>query len=120
MAHALQSSEFRSGGVPAGGLARIPQTVTVCGKPVVLRMEVALWDALNEICEREGLAVDDLCTRVYQRRRANSLAACLRGFIISYLRTAVAQSRGFGFAEAGSTFSADFRKAIDIAVPLDE
>lgn len=61
-----------------------------------------MWDALNEICSREGRSVNDLCGIIETRRRDRGLTASLRIFIISYFREAAERTgRRYagGFAE---------------------
>jgi predicted DNA-binding ribbon-helix-helix protein len=53
-----------------------------------MRLEPEMWDALFEICRREGLSPHDICTTVEARRRASSLTAALRVFVMDYFRTA--------------------------------
>ncbi|MBP2301943.1 putative DNA-binding ribbon-helix-helix protein [Azospirillum picis] len=77
-------------------------------------MEPYIWDSLKEICEREGLTLNDLCTQIDERKGEANLTASIRVFIVSYYRTAVVTR---GFSEDGP--SPLLRKALDDAVPLD-
>ncbi len=57
-----------------------------------------MWDALDEICHREGMTLSQLCQRIDERRRASSLTAAIRVFILTYFRGAATES---GHADAG-------------------
>lgn len=50
-----------------------------------------MWDALAEICRREDLTVHDLCGLIDERRRASSLTAAIRVFIVNYFRAAATE-----------------------------
>lgn len=99
----------------------ICRNVSVNGRRTSLRMEPMLWDALCEICEREGVTVNQLCAQIDRRRGGANLTASIRVFIISYLRVAVAHSVIQQFEDSPEkSASAIFRKALDEAVPLND
>ena len=52
-------------------------------------LEDRVWDGLVDICRREELSIDDLCTRVNERRLASSLSSALRVFQLTYFRIIV-------------------------------
>ena len=60
-----------------------------------MKLELRLWDALEEICEREDTDLDELCTWLDSRRGKSSLTAAMRVFLVSYFRELVdAAERG--------------------------
>ncbi|MDR6775028.1 putative DNA-binding ribbon-helix-helix protein [Azospirillum sp. BE72] len=77
-------------------------------------MEPFIWDSLKEICERERLSLNEICSRIDERRGEANLTASIRVFIVSYFRTAIGNR---GFSEDGP--SPLLRKALDDAVPMD-
>lgn len=95
------------------GPALICRNVKVSGRRTSLRMEPYIWDSLKEICERERLTLNEICTRIDQRRGEANLTASIRVFIVSYYRNAIGSR---GFSEGGT--SAILRKAMDDAIPL--
>lgn len=97
------------------GPVLVCRNVKVSGRRTSLRMEPYIWDSLKEICDRENLSLNDVCTQIDQRRGEANLTASIRVFIVSYYRSAIG-NRGFG--ESGPTSL--LRKAMDDAVPLDE
>jgi predicted DNA-binding ribbon-helix-helix protein len=76
----------------------INRNVYVTGRRTSVRLESAMWDALAEICEREGISIHELCNRVEERRRESSLTAAMRVFVVSYFRAAATEN---GHADAG-------------------
>lgn len=75
-----------------------------------MRLEPAMWDALQEVARREGRNVNDICTMVNERRRESSLTAALRVYIVAYFRAAATEhghlraGHGGGLAEEPSAW----------------
>lgn len=63
-----------------------------------LRLEPAMWEALEEICWREARSLHDLVTQVDRTRRESTLTAAIRVFALSYFRQAATE---LGHARAG-------------------
>ncbi len=80
----------KSAGGRAVGCAStlVNRNVIIAGRRTSLRLEPALWDALREVCRREGMTRHELCTWINRRRRASTLTAAVRVFIVSYFRLA--------------------------------
>lgn len=57
-----------------------------------------MWDALEEICRREGCSVNEICSLIEDQRRGSTRTAALRVFILYYFRAAATES---GHREAG-------------------
>jgi predicted DNA-binding ribbon-helix-helix protein len=54
-----------------------------------VRLEPAMWNALNEIAAREGCSIHDLCGAVHDLKEpAASFTAALRVFMMEYYRSA--------------------------------
>lgn len=68
------------------------RNVTVSGHRTSLRLEQDVWDALDEICDREGISVHNLCTLIEQRRAHSSRTAAVRAFILGYFREAASDA----------------------------
>jgi predicted DNA-binding ribbon-helix-helix protein len=115
----IEAVSMRGMGGAADKPVLICRNVSVNGRRTSLRMEPMLWDALCEICDRESVTVNQLCSQIDRRRGAANLTASIRVFIISYLRAAVAHSPVQGLEDTpANTASPLFRKAMDDAVPL--
>jgi predicted DNA-binding ribbon-helix-helix protein len=78
------------GGSPIRGRSStlVNRNVTIRGRRTSLRLEPAMWDALQEIAQREGTSVHELCTKVDLERRESTLTAAIRVFILGYYRAA--------------------------------
>lgn len=74
------------------------RNVTVDGHRTSLRLEQDVWDALEEICAREGVNTHELCTRIELRRTGSSRTAAVRAFVLSYFRAAASDT---GHVRAG-------------------
>lgn len=54
-----------------------------------VRLERALWDALDDICRREQKSVRAICSEIAERRRPGGFTSALRVFILDYYRSRV-------------------------------
>lgn len=69
--------------------ALISRNVTVAGHRTSVRLEPAMWVALQEICRRERCSLHEVCTQIAARRQPGaSLTAAIRVFIMAYFRAA--------------------------------
>lgn len=91
--------------------ARHRRTVIVSGRRTSISVEVAIWDALTDICKREECTLSDLLTLIDQRRLGASLASAIRVFSIFYFRAIAALA-----APPGGTLSSGLAEA---AAPFD-
>lgn len=76
----------------------VSRNVTVDGHRTSLRLEQDVWDALEEVCKREGLSLHEVCTHVERRRSGSSRTAAVRAFVLGYFREAASDS---GHVRAG-------------------
>ncbi len=60
--------------------------VRVKGRRTSVRLEREMWDALNEICDREELSLDQICAHVADTNGDRGFTSSLRVFIINYYR----------------------------------
>ncbi|GAA4259009.1 hypothetical protein GCM10022293_60100 [Azospirillum formosense] len=59
-----------------------------------MRLEAAFWDGLEEIAQREGLTVGELCNRLGERVEAvdaSNLSSAVRVYVLEYFRAAMPQ-----------------------------
>ena len=79
--------------LPAGGSAStlVNRNVTISGRRTSMRLEQTMWDALEEICQRENLTHHELCGNIDKFRHASSLTAAVRVFIVNYYRAAATE-----------------------------
>lgn len=71
-----------------GMTSMVSRNVVIAGRRTSLRLEQAIWDALEEIAVREGLSVNEVCTRVDRARPERSLTASVRVYVLDYFREA--------------------------------
>ncbi|MFD2206915.1 ribbon-helix-helix domain-containing protein [Kiloniella antarctica] len=71
------------------------KNVIISGHRTSLRLEPMMWKGLGEICEREDLALNEVCTLIENRRVQSSLTAAIRVFTLSYFRTAAQENWGW-------------------------
>jgi len=50
-----------------------------------------MWDALTEICAREGRSIHDICRQVDLERTQSGLTAGVRVYILNYFREAATE-----------------------------
>ena len=75
---------------PTGGGVRtlVNRNVTIGRRRTSIRLEPAMWDALEEICQRENLTPHEVCGNIDNFRHASSLTAAIRVFSVKYFRAA--------------------------------
>jgi predicted DNA-binding ribbon-helix-helix protein len=76
----------------------VSRNITLQDRRTSMRLEPAMWDALDEICRREDRTIHELCTMVDRQRRESKLTAAIRVFVMAYYRAA---STDVGHAGAG-------------------
>ena len=64
----------------------VSRNITLQDRRTSMRLEPAMWDALDEICRREGRTIHELCTMVDRQRRESKLTAAIRVFVMAYYR----------------------------------
>ena len=72
----------------------ISRNVVINGRRTSLRLEQALWDAVGDICDKEGLTLYELITLIDHRRDKISRTSAVRTVIVTYLH-ALATEKGY-------------------------
>lgn len=73
----------------------ICRNVTVNGRRTSLRLEAQVWESLEEICGREGLIMNQLCSKVETLsggRGSANLSSALRAHVLHYFRSAATEN----------------------------
>lgn len=82
----------------------VSKNVNIAGHRTSVRLEPAMWAALEEIVRRERATVHAICTAVAQNKSpASSVTAALRVFILQYYRAAATED-GHAKARHGNIF----------------
>jgi len=66
----------------------VNRNVTVAGRRTSMRLEPAMWEALHQICTREGKSLKELVTEIDRHRQESSLTAAIRVYLLRYFRAA--------------------------------
>lgn len=64
----------------------VSKNVRIDGRRTSVRLEREMWEALEDICEREDLGLNDLCSFVATTHRSGGFTSSLRVFIMNYYR----------------------------------
>lgn len=75
--------------------------VVVAGRRTSVRLEPAMWEALNDIARRRRLTIHQLVTSIDRERTASTLTAAIRVFIVDYYRSAAMLARSEPLLYAG-------------------
>jgi predicted DNA-binding ribbon-helix-helix protein len=57
-----------------------------------MRLEPELWDALQEICERERVSLGELVRRIEKRGHPGGRTSAVRVHVLEYFRTAAIEA----------------------------
>ena len=71
----------------------ITKSVTINGRRTSLRLEPAIWDAVEDIREKEGLTIHELIALIDNIRDEISRTSAVRTFVVTYLHD-LATERG--------------------------
>lgn len=89
----------------------VNRNIIVDGHRTSIRLEPAMWLALNKIAERENLTIHQLGTRIDRLRDAScGLTAAIRVFLLAYFQEAATEE---GHARAGHGHGHDHRRLRD-------
>ena len=66
--------------------AALSRNVRIDGRRTSVRLEASMWEALDDICDREGKTVNDICAIVARTQREGGFTSALRVYILIYYR----------------------------------
>lgn len=84
-----------------------------------MRLEPELWDALAEICDREGKDISALVRGLEREGHAGGRTSAIRVFVISYFRDA-ASANGHAAADHGRRLASRYAKPTQNHALADE
>ena len=64
----------------------VRRNVTIQGHRTSMSLESAIWEALEEICERENMTFNQLCSLIERYRESSSRTSAVRTFLVNYYR----------------------------------
>ncbi|WP_114395234.1 ribbon-helix-helix domain-containing protein [Oleisolibacter albus] len=104
-----RSKRFSTEAAPGDSSLSI-RNVTVLDQRTSVRMEEEMWQALLDICAREGRSVHEVCSEIARHKPGPaSLTAAIRVFLLAYYRTAATPE---GHRQAGHGAGADVVAAV--------
>jgi predicted DNA-binding ribbon-helix-helix protein len=62
------------------------RNIMIAKRRTTIRLEAAVWHALDEICENEKISRHDLCTRIDGARGSANRAQAVRATVVNYFR----------------------------------
>ncbi|HIF08959.1 MAG TPA: hypothetical protein EYQ81_03350 [Sneathiellales bacterium] len=68
----------------------LSRNVRISGRRTSVRLEAPMWDALDDICDRERKSVNEISTLAAQTQRDGGFTSALRVFILNYYRASEA------------------------------
>ena len=64
----------------------VSRNIRIRNRRTSVRLEPSMWQALVEICEAQGLTINEFCGLVDEARGDSSLTAAIRVAIVDYYR----------------------------------
>lgn len=71
----------------------ICKNVIVNGRRTSMRLDKETWLSLSEICKTENTNLHALCSKIEKSKGECGLSGAVRSFVLTYLRTQLAQYR---------------------------
>ena len=65
---------------------RLRKNVFVGPRRTSVSLEIQVWDALDDVCFREEVTLDEICSDINRRRLSSSMSSSLRMFLLIYYR----------------------------------
>lgn len=94
----MNPEESRSSGAREAALPgntntchRLRRNVIIADRRTSVSLEGHVWEGLLDVCHREAIGIDALCTAVDRHRGRSSMSSSLRVFLLLYFR-AMAES----------------------------
>ncbi len=81
-----------------GGSRLVNRNITAASGRTSMRLEPEVWDALREVCLREGIDLRDLIKRVEQESAPGGRTSAVRVHVLQYFRAAATEE---GHREVG-------------------
>lgn len=70
----------------------LTRNVVIDGKRTTIRLESAIWDAVEDLCARENISRHELCSRVEAGRDGLNRAQAIRAVVMNYFRFSLVSS----------------------------
>lgn len=70
----------------------ITRNIVIDERRTTIRLEAAIWEALDDICVRERRTRHEICTIIEKSRRVPNRAQAVRATVINYFRLSSKQN----------------------------
>ena len=70
---------------------RALRSFTTQGSRTTMRLELEFWNAMDDVCQREGISKDELIERAEKRLRHASRTSAVRVYLMGYFRSSVSE-----------------------------
>ena len=67
----------------------LTRNVIIQEKRTTIRLETAVWEALDDLCMREQVSRHELCSRIEAKRSGVNRAQAVRAAVVNYYRLAL-------------------------------
>jgi predicted DNA-binding ribbon-helix-helix protein len=68
------------------GIPTSPRTILVAGRRTTVRLEDALWEALEDIADRKDVSRNELITEISNKQDLRGLTTSIRIYIVEFYR----------------------------------
>ncbi len=85
----------------------VNRNITASKGRTSMRLEPEVWDALREICLREGTELRDLIQRIEKSAGAGGRTSAVRVYVLTYFRTAATNEGHRGAGQALDGYAAN-------------
>jgi len=79
------------------------KNVIVNGRRTSMRLDRETWISLADICEREGLTIHELCSKIDSAKGQSGLSSATRLFVLTYFRCVLNK-----YEKTNESFGTDF------------
>lgn len=102
-----------------GGSRLVNRNITAGAGRTSMRLEPEVWDALREVCLREGIELRDLIRTVERSATAGGRTSAVRVHVLEYFRAA-ATAEGHELANHGSATATGLPMGMLSEIELDQ
>jgi len=79
----------------------VRRNISINGKRTSISLERTIWAGLEEICSREGVGLNELCSSIDQARHTASRTSTVRSFAVNYFRVQLDRAENGEMLQSG-------------------
>lgn len=73
------------------------KNIIINGHRTSMRLDQETWDSLKDICEKERISLNDLCSHIFRIKGKSGLSSATRLFVLVYFRSVLNKYEASGF-----------------------